>query len=640
MGGVDKSAGLRALLLAALSLVAMATLGVQAAAAQSVEELQQLSISELANVEVSSVTKSAQPLSEAPGAIYVITHDEIIRSGMTSVPDILRLAPNLFVAQTGASNYVITARGFSGNQQDQSFSDKLLVLIDGRTVYTPIFSGVYWQLQGVLPEDIDRIEVISGPGATLWGANAVNGVINIVTKKSYETQGGFAEVAGGNLERFGAVRYGGRLSENLTYRLYAQEIYENDTPTSTGGHQVDRWSRPQGGFRLDWTPASTDLVTVQGDAYYGATATTTTIGGGNVTARWNHSWQDGSNLQVQAFFDRVVIGNDLTGGTPLWQNIYDLDVQDSVNLGARNQLVWGGGVRVSQYRIAGEGGLAFNPNGRALKLANGFVQDTLTLAKPLKLTIGLKLEDDPYSGLSVLPSARLSFTPLQSLMFWAAVSRAIRSPTPFDTDLQETSAGTLFIKGNPDFQPEKLTAYEVGMRAQPTSRISFSASGFFNVYKDLRDLDVTPVTLLPLTWRNGIEGYTYGFEGWGQFQAASWWRLTAGLDLLSEHLKFTPAAFPLLPISQDINDPSRQATLRSSMNLGPKVTLDADLRYVGVLPDPHVPSYVELNTRIGWTITPRLELAVSGFNLLHAQHREYTSGEVARSVFAELRMHF
>ena len=628
------------MLLAALSLVATAVVGVKPAAAQSVEELQQLSISELANVEVSSVSKSVQPLSEAPASIYVITHDEIVRSGANNVPEILRLAPNLFIAQTSASNYVITARGFSGNEQAQSFSDKLLVLIDGRTVYTPIFSGVYWQLQGVLPEDIDRIEVISGPGATLWGANAVNGVINIVTRKSYESQGGFAEVAGGNLERYAAVRYGGRITENLTYRLYAQEIYEPDTPTSTGGHQFDHWSRPQGGFRLDWTPAATDLVTLQGDAFYGSMATTSTIGGGNLTARWSHSSQDGSSLQVQAFYDRVVIGNDLTGGTPLWQNIYDLDAQDSVNLGSRNQLVWGGGMRVTQYRIAGEGGLQFDPNARALRLANGFVQDTITLADPLKLTVGLKLEDDPYSGVSVLPSLRLSFAPRKSLMLWAAVSRAIRSPTPLDSDVQETSGGVLFIKGNPAFQPEKLTAYELGMRAQPSGRLSFSASAFFNVYNHLRDLEITPVTLLPLIWRNGIEGYTYGFEGWGQFQAASWWRLTAGLDLLSEHLKFAPGALPILALNQDTNDPSRQASLRSSMNLGPKVTLDADLRYVGVLPDPHVPSYVELNSRIGWTITSHLELAVSGFNLLHAQHREYTSGEVARSVFAELRMHF
>ena len=640
MGGLPTRTGLWPAHAFGGAALAFALLAACGAHAQSVEDLQQLSVSELANVDVSSVSKSSQPLSQAPASIYVITHDDIVRSGATNLPEMLRLAPNLFVAQTNANSYVITARGFSGNSSVQSFSDKLLVLIDGRTVYTPIFSGVYWEMQGVLPEDIDRIEVISGPGATLWGANAVNGVINVVTKKSYETQGGFAEVGGGNLERYGAVRYGGRISENLSYRVYAQGIYEIDTPTSTGALQPDHWSRPQGGFRLDWTPGAADTATLQGDAYYGSTATTTTIGGGNVTARWNHSWQDGSDLQVQAFYDRVVRGNDLTGGTPLWQNIYDLDVQDTVNLGARNQLVWGGGLRFTQYRIAGEGGLQFAPKGRVLDLSDAFIQDTITLAKPVKLILGVKLEDDPFSGVSALPSVRLVLTPSPTLMLWAAASRAIRSPTPFDTDVQETVGGLLEVKGNPQFMPEKLTAYEVGLRAQPSSRLSLSLSGFFNVYNDLRTIEITPVTLFPLYWGNGIEGYTYGFEGWGQFQAASWWRLSAGLDLLSEHLKFAPGATALVPISQDIDDPKRQATLRSSMNLGPKVTLDADLRYVGVLPDPHVPSYVELNSRIAWNITPRLELSVSGFNLLHAHHREYISGEVARSVFAGLKMHF
>ena len=638
MGGFRRCACFRAVLL--VSLLAAAMLAPRPAAAQSVEDLQQLSISELANLDVSSVSKASQPLSEAPSSIYVITHDEIIRSGAVTLPEILRLAPNLFVAQTNATNYVITARGLSGNTSVQSFSDKLLVLIDGRTIYTPLFSGVYWDMQGVLPEDIDRIEVISGPGATLWGANAVNGVINIVTRKASDTQGGFAEVAGGNLERYGAVRYGGRIGENLSYRLYAQENYRTDTPTSAGGVQQDHFSRPQGGFRLDWTPGSKDLVTVQGDAYYGYTATATTIGGGNVTARWNHSWQDGSALQVQAFFDRVVRGYDLTGGTPLWQNIYDLDIQNGINLGSRQQLVVGGGLRFTQYRVAGEGGLQFSPSGRTLNLSDAFIQDSITLAQPLKLIIGLKLEDDPYSGVSALPSARLVFMPSQTWMLWAAASRAIRSPTPFDTDVQETVGGQLQVAGNPQFASEKLTAYEAGVRAQPWPRLSFSASAFFNVYNDLRSIEVTPVTLFPLYWSNGIQGHTYGFEGWAQYQAASWWRLMAGLDLLSEHLKFEPGATALVPISQDADDPKRQATLRSSMNLGPKITVDADLRYVGVLPDPHVPSYVELNGRVGWTIAPHLQLAVSGFNLLHAHHQETLGGEVARSVFAELRMHF
>ena len=646
MGGSLTGPGLWPARAAAMALAAWLCVA-GTAHAQSVEDLQQLSISELANVDVSSVSKASQPLSEAPASIYVITHDDIVRSGATNIPEILRLAPNLFVAQTSASDYTITARGFSGNSAAQSFSDKLLVLIDGRTVYTPLYSGVYWDMQGVLPEDIDRIEVISGPGATLWGANAVNGVINIVTKKSYDTQGGFAEVGGGNLERFGAVRYGGRISENLTWRAYAMEYYGVDTLTSTGAPADDHWSRPQGGFRLDWTPRSSDTVTLQGDAYYGTEVTTSTIGGGNLTGRWDHTWSGGASLQLQAFYDRTVRGSDSTGGAAFWQNLYDLDGQNSFNLGSRNQIVWGGGIRITQYRIRGNPlnastALQFSPDARALDLENGFVQDTITLAKPLKLIVGLKLEDDPYSGLSALPSVRLSWTSGQDIMLWAAASRAIRSPTPFDVDVREYSGSNLFVSGNPNFQTEKLTAYEVGVRAQPMPRLTFSASGFFNNYNDLRNLQITPTVFFPIYWGNQIEGYTYGFEGWGQFQATPWWRWMAGLNLLSEHLKPQPGTFALLPVSQDVNDPSRQAVLRSSMNLGPHVTFDADLRYVGALPDPHIPSYVELNSRIAWALTQHLELAVSGFNLLHARHQEYPgpAGEIPRSLFAELRARF
>ena len=634
-------ARMRPLAFAAVAM-AMGLLAAGGARAQTVEELQQLSISELSNIDVSSVSKTGQPLSEAPAAIYVITHEDIIRSGATTLPEMLRLAPNLFVAQTSASDYVITARGFAGSSAAQSYSDKLLVLIDGRTVYTPLFSGVYWDMQGVLPEDIDRIEVISGPAGTLWGANAVNGVINVITKKSSETQGGFAEVGGGNLERYVAGRYGGRINDSLTWRAYVQEVYGTDTLTSTGAPAFDHYSRPQGGFRLDWAPSASDAVTLQGDAYYGSEATTTSVGGGNVTGRWVHSWSGGANLQVQAFYDRVVRGTDLTGGSGFWQNIYDVEAQNSLPLGDRNQIVWGGGLRYTQYRIDGTATLQFSPTARTLNLSDGFVQDTITLAKPVKLIVGLKVEDDPYAGASLLPQARITFTPSPSLMLWAAASRAIRSPTPFDADVREYAGPILFLRGNPNFETEKLTAYELGLRAQPASRLNFSVSAFFNSYNDLRHIEIDPVNFLPLYWGNGIEGYTYGLEGWGQLQATNWWRLMAGLNLLSEHLKFEPGATAVLPISQDVNDPKAQATLRSSMNLGPKVTLDADLRYVGALPDPHVPSYVELNSRIGWAITPKLELALSGFNLLHDHHQEFPSpaGMVARSVFAELRARF
>ena len=644
MGGCPTGSGLWPTRAAALAFAAT-VFGACAAHAQSVEELQQLSISELANVDVSSVSKASQPLSEAPASIYVITHDDIVRSGATSLPEILRLAPNLFVAQTSASNYVITARGFSGSSAAQSYSDKLLVLIDGRSVYTPMFSGVYWDMQQVLPEDIDRIEVISGPGATLWGANAVNGVINIITKKSFETQGGFAEIGGGNLERQASLQYGGRISPDLTWRAYATGFYDADTLTSTGARAHDHWTNPQGGFRLDWTPSAADSFTLQGDAFQGWEAQDGApdqdINGRNLMGRWNHVWAGGSTLQIQAYYDREGRTTEGADNGSFWVDAYDLDVQDGFDWGSRQKLVIGGGIRLDAYQIIGTPSLQFSPSSRTLDLSNAFVQDVITLTSTTRLTLGLKVEDDPYSGVRPLPDVRLSWTPNDRVMVWSAISRAIRAPTPFDRDVREYSGPTLFISAA-DFQPETLTAYEAGVRLQPTSRATLSIQGFYNVYDNLRSVDAAPVGFLPLTWGNSLQGDSYGMEAWGSYQMLPWWRMMAGLDLLSEHLRFAPGAAPLLPASQDGDDPSRQATLRSSMNLGPKVTFDADLRYVGVLPDPHIPSYVELNGRIGWTLTPRLELAVAAFNLLHDHHQEFPgpAGQVPRSVFAELKARF
>ena len=612
--------------------------------AQSVEDLRQASIDDLANIDVSSVTKASQSLSAAPAAIYVITHDDIIRSGATSIPELLRLAPNLQVAQTGAGKYVITARGFSGNAVAQSYSNKLLVLIDGRSVYTPLFSGVYWDMQDTLLADIDRIEVISGPGATLWGANAVNGVINIITRKSDETQGGLLHVGGGNLERLASLRFGGRLGPNATWRVYAKGFYDTDTVTSTGGPAHDNWERPQGGFRLDWAPSSGGAFTLQGDAYQGADAQPGApdedIAGRNLMARWNGSLRGGSTLQVQGYYDYTSRATPGSGDFGL--HIWDLDVQHSFALGQRNDIVWGGGLRVEHYLINGTAGLQFAPPSRTLKLANVFMQDSISVTDRIKLILGLKLEDDPYSGVTPLPSIRATWKANDRAMIWAAASRAIRSPTPFDRDVQER-AGRAQLLGNPNFQSETLYAYEVGARVQPSSRLSFSVSGFFNVYNDLRTIEPAPATFFPITWGNMMQGHAYGVEGWGDYQVASWWRLTAAFNVLSEHLKFKPGASGILGVAQAGDDPERQASLRSSMNLGHRVTLDADLRYVAALPNPAVPSYVELNGRIGWNVTDRVQLALAGSNLLHDHHQEFPGPQAnaaPRSVFADLRLRF
>jgi iron complex outermembrane receptor protein len=643
-------AGPRRRVLGVPAAAAMLSLGLAAAPAAVAEDdstsvLKSLSVEELMNIEVTSVSKTAAPLSTAPAAIYVITHEDVVRSGATSIPEVLRLAPNLQVVQISASNYTITARGFSGNSGDQNFSDKLLVLIDGRSVYSPLYSGVYWDAQDVALEDIERIEVISGPGATLWGANAVNGVINIITRRSSESQGGDVAVGAGNLEKNDTARIGGSLGDDATFRVYAKGFERASLDSPSGVSADDGWSKTQAGFRADWTPAA-NTVTVQGDAYRAnenQTGTTDlSISGANLLARWQHQFAADSALQIQTYYDQTQRFNGAgSGGFVL--NTYDLELQHSFALGSANSIVWGAGERVSRYGITNTPTLLFLPDQRTLSLANAFVQDSIALDPKLKLTLGAKLEDDPYSGVTPLPNARLSWSVSDTTFLWSAVSRAIRSPTPFDRDVVEYLGTTLFLTGGGEFKPEKLTAYEIGYRAQPSSRLSISVSTYYNSYDDLRTIEFDPLTLLPLHWGNLMDGHTYGAEAWANLQVSSWCVVTLAFNQLYESLHFKPGSSDLLGIAQAGDDPSHQAHLRTSMNLSSNLTLDADLRYVGTLPNPEVHAYEELNARLGWHLSKHWDAALSGQNLLHARHQEFMvppSDAISRSAMLDVRWKF
>lgn len=614
--------------------------------AQTIQDLQQMSIADLAGINIMSVTRTSESLSAAPAAIYVITHEAIIRSGAGTIPEILRLAPNLHVIQISASHYIVTSRGLSGNVPDQSFANTLLVMIDGRSVYTPLFSGVYWDMQDVVPEDIERIEVLSGPGATLWGANAVNGVINIITRKASQTQGGLLDIAVGNLAQSATLRYGGHLAEDVAYRIYLRDYIGDDTQTGTGANPHDHWSRPQGGFRLDWTPSGSDAVTFQGDAYAGwetqAGGVNEDISGRNLQTQWNHEFGDGSLLQVQAYYDRI--SRSSGGEGSFWFDTYDLDVQHSFALDDRNAITWGGGLRIGLYQINGTSTFFFTPASRTLDLSNAFVQDSITLSPALNAIVALKLEDDPYSGLAVLPTARLSWNAGAHTLVWGAVSRAIRSPTPFDDDVQEKIGTLLFLTGNPDFQSSTLTAYELGVRTQLHASVSLSLSAFYNSYDNLRNVEPASATVfLPIHWGNGLKGETYGFDAWLDYQLTPWWHLSASFDELVEHFAFKPGASALLGVAQLGDDPQQRAALRSSVNLGADVTADGELRYVAPLPDPHVPAFVEFNASVGWNVSETVRLSLSGFNLLHAHHQEFPASEanaVPRSFSVGLQWRF
>jgi iron complex outermembrane receptor protein len=625
-----------------------ASVASQGARAQQLAEadIPQMSIEQLANVEITSVSKAPQSLSSAAAAVYVISHDDVIRSGATSLPDMLRLAPNLEVMQTSPANYQITARGFNGNSAAQNFPDKLLVLIDGRSVYTPLYSGVYWDMQDVLPEDVERIEVISGPGGTLWGANAVNGVINIITRKAVDTQGGLLTVGVGDQYSSSAVQYGGQLADNVNYRVYAKDFWQRAFDNSAGANAHDSWTKPQGGFRLDWDEAQ-DQVTLQGDIYGGAegqlAAPDQIIGGGNFTAHWQHKLDDDSSFQLLTYYDETQ--RNVTDGGGFVLNTYDVEGQHNFRLGDWNNIVWGAGDRILQYgitdRVGTDNSLLWRPGHRTLNLGDIFAEDRIPLGDTVEVTMGLKLENDPYSGWSPMPSGRISWQVTPDHLIWGAISRAVRSPTPFDTDVVEKLGNTTFITGNRNFLPEKVTAYEVGYRGRLFDRVSLSVSAFDNVYDDLKDIEPAPVVTLPLLWANTLKGNVHGVEAWASFQALDWWRLDLGFNAQHEDLSFEPGASKLLGIAQAGDDPHHQASLRSSMSLPYDLNFDADFRYVGALPDPALPEYVELNSRLAWKISDHLSVALAGYNLLHGQHLEYPGGDaIRRSVYFETKLRF
>jgi iron complex outermembrane receptor protein len=609
------------------------------------DDLTRLSLSDLANVEVTSVSKSSQSLQRAAASIFVITHDDIQRSSASNVFEALRLAPNLLITQVSATSYTVASRGFGGNPTSQNFSNKLLILVDGRSVYTPLYSGIYSFALDLVLEDVDRIEVISGPGATLWGANAMNGVINIITRAANLTTGTFVDVGAGNNEQTTAARYGGSAGENAAFRVYADGFQRAAMESAPGQSAGDRWTKGQGGFRYDWS-GEANRFTVQGDAYrateHELASQDSLALGANVLTRFEHDG-DRSSLKVQAYYDQSEQRSPGSGGAFVL-NTYDIEAQQSIAVGNRNLLIVGGGERLNDYSITNATSLLFEPSSRDLTLGNVFAQDTLRLAAALDLILGFKMEDDPYSGWSPLPDVRLSWQASDKTTFWAAASRAIRSPTPFDVDVVEKVGPTVFLTGNARFRPESLWAYEAGTRVQASSSLLLTFAAFYNDYNDLRTIEPASATVfLPLQWGNLMQGHTFGLESWASWQVNDWWRLSPSFTWLRERLAFKAGASGLLGIAQETDDPSSHAALTSSIDLSRRLTIDATVRYVGALPSPALRSYYEADLRCGWRVSPVWDLSISGQNLLHKEHLEFATpnGEyITRSVLAESRWRF
>ncbi|HTT08653.1 MAG TPA: TonB-dependent receptor [Gammaproteobacteria bacterium] len=635
----------------------------------SAADLSRMSIEDLANIQVTSVSKRPEPLSNAAASIYVITGDDIRRAGATSLPEALRLAPNLEVAQKNAHDWAITARGFNTD-----LANKLLVLIDGRTVYTPLFSGVFWDRQDYLLEDIDRIEVISGPGSTLWGANAVNGVINIITKSAKDTQGAYLEGGGGSeLQGFGGGRYGAKLAPDVYIRGYGKYFDRDNEVLTNGKNASDSWNMGQGGFRLDAEVSPQNNLTLQGDYYDGdenlATGGDAGVSGNNILGRWSHTFSSGSDMSLQFYYDRTHLSDPTPASVagPLVLappgvlkddlDTYDVDFQHRLHLGDRNSIVWGLGYRFTSDVVGNSPGLAFIPPVLEHDLFSGFVQDEIALWDSLTFTLGTKVEHNDYTGFEFEPSARLAWTFAERQTLWAAVSRAVRIPSRVDRDERlPTPNFAPFIQnlliGGADFASETVIAYELGYRAQLGSKVNASVSGFYNDYDNIRSTSLTPVTVFPLFFENNLKGDTYGFEFSGTYQALDWWRLRVGYNLLKEDIFVRRGRTDFNNAFNETADPQQQFSLRSSMDLPYSTELDVGLRWVDELPTNNsgiivtVPDYVEMDARLGWRLTKNIELSIVGQNLLHDHHQEYIisspnpSEDIQRAVLGKVSLRF
>jgi iron complex outermembrane recepter protein len=640
-----------------------------------------LSLEQLMSLDVTSVSRAPQPYSQAPAAIQVITGDEIHRSGASSLPEALRLADNLDIAQANSHDWAISARGFDGGN---GLGNKLLVLIDGRAVYTPLYGGVEWEMQDYLLEDIDRIEVISGPGGTMWGANAVNGVINIETKSAKDTQGLYVESGGGNeLQDFAAVRYGGTLASNVYFRVYGKYSDRTGEELDNGQNARDSGSMGQGGFRIDSLRAPETTVTLQGDYYSGGERAGTLTqnqdyAGGNILGRVTHAFSDEADMSLQLYLDRtylsvpfdVVPSSTYESGFPASSlvdalNTCDLDFQSQFPLGSRQKIVCGAGYRYTHETDYDPNIVRFNPPVLDQNLFSAFAQDQITIVKNVTATVGTKFEHNDYTGIEVEPSGRLQWQVTTDQMIWGAVSRAVRTPSRYDYDLDVVSGyrnapapyvlPSSLLTGSSNFVSEKVIAYELGYRGQLSSKVSTSLSLYYNVYQDLRSISATPTSAdypypYPDYFQNNLHGQTYGLEWSGNYQICDPWRLHVGYNLLKEHIEIDPGAKDVDGGYFETADPQQQFFVRSSLDLPQNIALNAGLRWVDrlhMVQSPTdgpalgtVPSYAEVNARIGWRANKHLELALVGENLLHTRHAEYgfpNAGQeqIVRSVFAK-----
>jgi len=613
--------------------------------------LTHVSLEDLGQIEVTTASKEPVKASRTPAAIYVITQEDIRRSGATSIPEVLRLAPGVEVARVDSNTWSVGIRGF-----ESALSRSVLVLIDGRSVYTPLFAGVYWQVQDTVLEDIERIEVIRGPGGTIWGANAVNGIINIITKNAKDTSGTMVSTGGGNLDQgFVNARYGGGNGKNLNYRIYGKAFTRG--PEFHPDHrQFDDWRMGQTGFRTDWDLHDHDTLTLQGDLYNGDVGQKVGItsyappfmtnveqnaelAGGNLLGRWKRDLGSGSDLQVQTYYDRT---NRKQSNFAESRDTFDVDFMHHLPLPGRQDFLWGLGARLSSGNATQVvPTVAFTPNHYTDKLYSAFIQDEISLAgNQLSLTIGSKFLHNSYSGFEVEPTARLLWTPSPRQTVWGAVTRAVRTPSRIEEDLQLTALLspnplTFFrVTGDRKFSSEHLIGYEAGYRTLLRSKFYLDIAAFYNNYGNLLSIEPgtpfsetsppPPHVVFPLLFRNGLLGNTSGFEVAPDWTPTHSWRLRGSYSYLHFDLKKEAGSLDASTVSSTQgSSPHHQVTIQSSLNLPKKLEFDQTLRYVSALPAQLVRGYWSADVRFSWQATRSLDFSIVGQNLFQPHHAEF-----------------
>jgi iron complex outermembrane receptor protein len=644
-------------------------------------DLTQVSMENLLNMEVSSVSKKEQKLSRTAAAIFVITREDIRRSGATTIPDLLRMVPGVAVAQVNASSWAISARGLN-----DEFTDELLVLIDGRNVYTPTFGGVFWELLDCPLEDIERIEVIRGPGGSVWGANAVNGVINVITRRASETRGAMAVAGGGTVNQgFGTAQYGGRLGKAVDYRVYSKYFNQDHLPDLAGQNGRDGWHMFRGGFRADSTLSPQDSLMFQGDFFNGRegesveslpsvaspvllhTFATAPQSGGFLQSVWNHAYSKRSDSTLNFSYEAYNIANVVSALMEKRQT-FNVDFQNHIAWGERQDIVWGLGYSHSASHSKGNLTFFLNPADSGIQVFSTFIQDEIAL-KPDRfyLTVGTKLEHNDYTGFDIMPSVRATFTPAAQHMLWMAVSRAVRTPSRVDTAVRSNSPGVpapdgtptlVSLFGNPRFKTEDLVAYEAGYRSAVSSRFSIDFAAYYSQYTNQQTVEpaapffeATPLPahfVLPATYQNQMYGEAHGLEVAVNWKVTERWSLGSGYAFERFHMHLTRGSLDAQAVADTEGiDPHVHAQLRSHLELSEKLSWDAAAYFADRGTIQGVPSYTRLDSGLSWKLGEGFTLNLVGQNLLRDHHVEFLetvtgfgATQAKRSAYVKLTWQF